>query len=128
MKEQKRNTKQKKIIYETLAMTKSHPTADWVYQEVRKSLPRVSLGTIYRNLNSLVEDGFVNEILAERNISRYDANTDNHAHLICTNCDEISDVFDIQIKHDPQKTMGFKVMRINVHYYGICSKCLNQGA
>ncbi len=126
-KENRRQTKQKTAVYDVLMSTTSHPTADWVFQEVRKSLPQVSLGTIYRNLNQLVEDGLVVEILSERNISHYDANPAAHTHFICTLCDEISDLPLPKISMDLIREEGHRVDRTDLQFFGVCSKCLNQG-
>ncbi|MCK5520416.1 MAG: transcriptional repressor [Candidatus Marinimicrobia bacterium] len=128
MNEQKRNTKQKKAIYDVLTATTSHPTAEWVFQEVQKDIPKISLATVYRNLSSMVKEGTVNVVLTEKNIFRYDADTHAHAHFVCSNCNEISDFHDCKLSVDHLTKKGYRVHAVNVQYIGICNICQNQGA
>ena len=77
-----RKTKQRGAILRVLRNTDTHPTADWVYQEVRKEMPHVSLGTIYRNLKTLVEMGEVQELCYGSSYTRFDGNPHRHYHFV----------------------------------------------
>ncbi len=78
-----RETKQRRVVYETVKNTYSHPTADWIFEQVRDELPKVSLGTIYRNLGVLKEEGLVREIYGNDRRAHYDADISPHAHFMC---------------------------------------------
>ena len=119
-----RNTSQKEIILDYLRRVSSHPSAEKVYLGVKSKLPRISRGTVYRNLKNLKEKGEVLEIPAD--VSRYDGNVSNHAHFICQKCGEIFDLFDFCEDCKVLKNKKTKVGRINkyqVYFYGQCSKC-----
>jgi Fe2+ or Zn2+ uptake regulation protein len=87
-----RLTNQKRVILEYLKSTKLHPSAKEVYLEVKKKLPQISLGTVYRILNQLKEKGEVKEILTE--VSHFDGDLTPHSHFICQKCKKIFDVFE----------------------------------
>lgn len=127
MKDHKRHTKQKAAVRETVMLSLDHPTADQVFQRVRRKIPNVSLGTVYRNLNSLVEEGQINLLSTGRNIGRYDGNTKGHAHFICSVCHDILDLHDIRIETEELEKAGYQIHNFELHYFGICSKCNNKG-
>ena len=88
---QKRMTKQKKLILDILSSSGCHPTAEWIYQEARKVLPDISLGTVYRNLRSLKEEGKIQELNYGKAFSRFDYNPGRHCHFICDICGQVFD-------------------------------------
>lgn len=124
-----RRTRQREAILEVLRGTTSHPTADWVYQEVRKEMPHVSLGTIYRNLRTLSEHGEIQELAYGSNHSRFDANAHNHYHFICENC---GSVIDLDLPSMPElegkvEALGnYQVVAHRLEFYGICPACSSQ--
>src|SRR5499425_1903888 len=79
-----RLTGPRRVILEVLRGTESHPTAEWVHRVVRRRLPRVSLGTVYRNLRLLVAEGLVQELPGPH--ARFDGNTSEHHHFTCVGC------------------------------------------
>lgn len=122
-----RKTKQRELILSVLRSTKSHPTADWVYQEVRKEMPNVSLGTIYRNLKTLTEMGEVLELSYGSTYSRFDGNTESHYHFVCEDCGSVQDL-DMPIaknlERDLEKSEKIKVHSHRLEFYGVCGDCL----
>jgi len=112
-------------VYETIKNTHSHPTADWVFEKVRRQLPKISLGTVYRNLGVLKEEGLVKEIYGNDRRSHFDADTSNHAHFICSVCDGIIDVRGV--KDVDWRTMkdlvGCDVEEQTVVFTGRCPGC-----
>ncbi|MDO8436168.1 MAG: transcriptional repressor [bacterium] len=121
-----RNTSQKEIILDYLRRVTSHPSAEKVYLDVKNKLPRISRGTVYRNLKILKEKGKVLEIPTD--VSRYDGNISNHAHFICQECGKIFDLFDFCDDCKILKNKKTKVGKINkyqMYFYGQCSKCKN---
>src|SRR5713226_5080679 len=84
-----RLTGPRRVVLDVLRSTESHPTAEWVHRVVRRRLPRVSLGTVYRNLRLLVGEGLVAEIQGPH--ARFDANLEAHHHFTCVRCGRILD-------------------------------------
>ena len=123
-----RETKQRRVVYDTIKSTYSHPTADWVFDQVRHTLPKVSLGTVYRNLGVLKEEGLVQEIYGNDRRAHYDADISPHAHFICESCDQITDVRGV--KNIDWKTLkdlvGCEVADQKVIFTGRCAGCLQQ--
>ncbi len=120
-----RRTRQREAILGVLRGTTSHPTADWVYQEVRKEMPHVSLGTIYRNLRTLSEHGEIQELAYGSNHSRFDANPHSHYHFMCENC---GSVLDLDLPPMPEleirvEQLGFQVFAHRLEFYGTCPAC-----
>src|SRR6056297_3643031 len=87
-----RMTKQHKAILRVLKNTESHPTADWIYEQVKKEIPNISLGTVYRNLNVLSELGKIQILDYGSTYSRYDGNPKNHYHFRCEKCGRVYDI------------------------------------
>src|SRR5579859_1541505 len=87
-----RRTLQRTLVFEIVASTHSHPTADWIYEEARRRMPRVSLGTVYRNLQVLERDGRIRAIDSWGKSTRYDADLTPHYHFVCDGCGAISDM------------------------------------
>lgn len=122
----RRNTRQRQIILEELSKVKSHPKADTLFQTVRKRMPAISMGTVYRNLNLLKEEGKVLELACGRYSSHYDADTRNHYHFFCVECESIFDL-DAPILQDLDITIsrssGMRVAYHRIHFYGYCRNC-----
>lgn len=117
-----RLTCQKKIILDYLKRTSTHPTADVIYSAVKRKLPQISLGTIYRNLKIMREKGEVLEIPGE--ISRWDGELSPHSHFICRKCKRIYDVFKgSQLLRLRRNLKIGKVTNYQVYFYGICKNC-----
>lgn len=120
-----RITCQKKFILDYLKRTKNHPSAKMVYSAIRKKLPRISLGTVYRNLKELKTKGQVQEIPLEP--VRYDRDISYHTHFICRKCHRIFDVFndvcrDCQIVKKKKTKVG-QINSYKMNFYGICKNC-----
>lgn len=121
-----RMTKQKRVILDILRNTKCHPSADWVYEQARKHIPDISLGTVYRNLNMLREKGEILELNYGSTYSRFDGNPANHYHFVCEKCSNLFDI-DIPVHNGLDKmvqdTTGFMVKLHRMEFYGICIEC-----
>jgi len=117
-------SKQKKLIYDIMRSTMTHPTADWVYEKARGHMPRISLGTVYRNLKSLTAEGLLLEITTTRGAARYDANVSRHSHLRCVECDRLEDVPDNEMLFQPKSRLQhYKILEYRVELIGICPAC-----
>jgi len=116
-----RLTNQKKIILEYLKNTKTHPSAKEVYRQVKKKLPQVSLGTVYRILYQLKEKGEIKEILT--GVNHFDGNPTPHSHFICQKCKKIFDVFEeVSVLKNKKLKVG-EIKDYQVIFYGVCKKC-----
>lgn len=127
MNEEKRRrmTTQRRLILEELRKTRTHPTADEVYDAVRRRLPRISLGTVYRNLDLLVETGEVSRLERTGSQMRFDGETKPHHHVRCLACGRINDVFADMPPLDPAsfKADGFAITGVSLDLYGYCGAC-----
>ena len=122
----RRKSKQREAILRILRGTTSHPAADWIYERVRREIPHISLGTVYRNLRLLKQDGEIFELDFAGAQNRFDGNALNHDHFVCEQCGR---VFDVEGPDDKamddevvQKT-GFKVTHHRLEFRGLCEDC-----
>jgi Fur family peroxide stress response transcriptional regulator len=123
-KHQRKRSKQRERILEVVRSTKTHPTADWVFHEVRKDIPNISLATVYRNLNLLVESKDINEVLSDGQL-HFDANRDKHFHFICRSCKGIFDVEETRVSSPEFKLpRRYKVEDVKMDFYGLCPDCI----
>jgi Fur family ferric uptake transcriptional regulator len=121
-----RNTQQRQVILEELRMLKNHPTAAVLYTQVRSRLPKVSLGTVYRNLEMLYQSGIIQKLEFGGNEARYDGTIDQHDHVRCVQCGRLDDV-DLPalafLGGDCNDFGGFKIIGHRFEYIGICPQC-----
>jgi Fur family peroxide stress response transcriptional regulator len=119
-------TPQRFAIYQMLASTEAHPTADDIYQAVKHTFPMISQNTVYYTLSSLKEAGLVWEVPVEHAPSRYDANMDEHHHLICLTCGKITDLYDEALDRltpSNGNMHGYEIRSYRVEFYGYCERC-----
>lgn len=119
-----RNTKQKSGIKNFLMTRKDHPTAETVYLELKKTIPSISLGTVYRNLNQLSESGEILKLRFDDGLDHFDATTAEHHHFICRECGAVQDVFNVvdSIKI-PEGAHDGDIDGHFVYFYGKCAVC-----
>ncbi|GAB6175371.1 transcriptional repressor [Desulfobaculum senezii] len=123
----KRMTKQRRIILEELRKLTSHPTADELYEIVRERLPRVSLGTVYRNLEVLSESGEILKLESAGSQKRFDGNPMDHHHVRCMGCGRVGDVEVLGDATLPAlenfRCEGFSITRGTLEFTGLCDAC-----
>ena len=122
----RRNTAQRTVIMEELCATTAHPTAADLFEKVRHRLPRVSLGTIYRNLEVLHGEGVIQKLEFAGAEARFDANIKPHHHIRCTNCGCLRDLPPLRPGQEPallQDQAGFRIEGFRLEYYGVCPDC-----
>lgn len=121
-----RLTTQRQIILEELAKVKTHPTASELYDMVRKRLPRIGLGTVYRNLELMAETGMILKLEVGGTQKRFDATTDNHYHIRCSACGKVDDidtpVMD-ELVREAARCSSYHVLGHHVEFSGICPSC-----
>lgn len=121
-------SRQREAIKEYLASTKEHPTADTVYTHIRKIYPNISLGTVYRNLSLLAEQGEILKINCHDGSDRFDGNPKPHYHFLCNECGKVLDIAMESIDHiNVIAGAGFqgKVEGHVTFFYGKCPECLS---
>ena len=121
-----RNTKQREAILDVLRGTTSHPTADQVYDEVRKVMPNISKGTVYRNLRILQKTGQISELNLSGTVSRFEGRRDNHYHFRCDNCGMVFDLdmpVDVELDSKVAEKTGFKISHHQLEFRGLCRDC-----
>jgi Fur family ferric uptake transcriptional regulator len=120
-------TKQRQVILEELRMMHNHPTADELYEKVRARLPRISLGTVYRNLDMLAGAGVIRRLENAGSQMRFDGDLHDHPHVRCISCGKIVDIDAEQEPTDCDHEMivgsGFRLVERRVEYVGICLDC-----
>ena len=119
-------SKQRELILKTVLENPIHPTADAVYEQVRRENPRISLGTVYRNLNFLSEMGIIRKISMPVGSDRFDGRLDEHYHMICTSCGQVFDVECSALEDLDRQIMAAQGFRVEEHHLlltGLCRKC-----
>lgn len=123
-----KRSKQRERILGILLNTDRHPAAAWIYDQLRGEFSNLSMGTVYRNLNILVEQDKVRRIVCGSTFDRYDAKTEQHYHFICQECRLIMDVempFEESLNERINSTHRFKAVGHQIQFFGICETCLN---
>ena len=123
-----RNTMQREVVYEALKKLNGyHPTAQSVYEEVYKTHPHISRGTVYRNLGILCDSGKILKLSMGDGVDRYDDNVTYHGHLLCDSCKQMYDVFlEEPINLSGLTSQGFVVNTQAVILTGVCPDCLKR--
>ncbi len=121
-----RMTEQRRVILEEIRSLKTHPSADELYKQVRKRLPRISLGTVYRNLETLAKKGTVRKLEVAGTQKRFDGRIDHHHHLKCEKCSRIEDIeiepLDV-IRKLEKKLPGYVITNYRLEFEGLCPQC-----
>lgn len=121
-----RFSRQRECILNVLKGTDTHPTASWVYERVKNEISNISLGTVYRNLARLSEDGVILRISGDDGVERYDARVKPHYHMLCRLCGGVSDVFigyADELDRSAEELCGCKIDEHKLMFYGVCNKC-----
>ena len=125
-----RMTHQREIILEEIKKSTNHPTADELYERVKKRLPRISLATVYRNLEIMFEAGLINKLEISGRQKRFDWDLNQHDHIYCVQCHRVDNI-DLgtqdKITLPPEESHGYQVSGCRVEFFGICPKCGKQG-
>lgn len=126
-----RFTEQRATIFRYLVGTKVHPTADEVFSAVRRSLPGISLATVYKSLEALVGCGLAVKLTYADDSARYDGRTDPHHHARCLVCDSVVDIpgeiAGSEVEAVRGRASGFMVTGYRLEFSGYCSGCLPEG-
>ncbi len=121
-----RMTRQRQGILEELRKTDTHPSADELFGRVRKQMPRISLGTVYRNLEILSELGEIQTIEMAGSLKRFDAIATNHYHIRCVDCDRLVDApleVSKTLENAVQAHTDFYILDHKIEFEGLCPDC-----
>lgn len=119
-------SRQRESIKEFLQGREDHPTADMIYESVRRIYPNISLGTVYRNLSLLVSIGEIAKISTPEGADRFDAKLSPHNHFICRRCHRVMDLEMENLDHIMEKARAGAPGAIDgytVHFFGLCREC-----
>lgn len=119
-------TPQRAAIYQALAETTSHPTAEALYRQVRRRYPMISPNTVYYTLGALRDAGLIHEVNYWHDGARFDANMQPHHHLVCLGCRTICDVMDTglnRLEAPAAHRQGFEIVGHRVEFHGYCAAC-----
>ncbi len=119
-------TSQRRAVFATLLGRQDHPTADHVYDEVKRQLPGISRTTVFRILDMLVQLGLITKICHPGSAARFDPKIHQHHHLVCTVCETVFDLEAEKLDGIPLpdvSTQGFAIDAYSIHFRGICAGC-----
>ena len=114
-------------ILNCVRATTTHPSAEWVYENVRTQMPDISLATVYRNLSLFKEQGLIRSLGTVNGVERFDGNTEPHVHFICTQCGGVQDLPEISVPEELNsavaRSSGGRVDNCQLSFTGICGEC-----
>lgn len=119
-------TPQRYAIYKYLKSTKAHPSAEMIYEALRPDFPTMSLATVYKTVKTLIELGVVQELNVGEDNFRFDANVENHPHIVCIDCGRVDDIEDAIFEHlnkEVENYTNYKIKTHKLYFYGVCPKC-----
>ena len=127
MEAQTKQFRKRNAILTCLQNTDTHPSAEMVHEMLHPEHPDISLATVYRNLARFKSQGLIQSVATVRGVERFDANTDPHVHFICTGCDAVLDLHQIEVpqwlNQDVETTSGCRVQNCQLTFTGLCGRC-----
>ena len=130
MERTRKHSRKRDAILDCISRTKCHPSAEWVYQQLKPEIPDLSLGTVYRNIAMFKEEGTIQSIGVVNGLERYDFNTEPHTHFICTECGKVLDLDGVDLPaaviSNAETMIGGAVTSYHLQFTGHCSECRNK--
>jgi len=127
----RRASRQRDLILAAVRSTMDHPTAEWVFEQTRRRLPRISLGTVYRNLKRLADEGLIREVNVGGASARFDGNTGRHYHIRCLGCGRVNDLplsVDTRLEEEAGRAVNYRILGHEVEVQGLCPLCQTPGS
>lgn len=122
-------TPQRLSIYNILMETKEHPSAEGIYEIIKKRMPAISFNTVYKTLGCFEESGLIKKLVVEENHYRFDADTSPHAHILCIHCNKLEDVpgdYGEKVKamrREFSEQYGRQIFGEELYFFGYCLTC-----
>lgn len=120
-------SRKRDAILACLRSTDTHPTAEWIYQQLKPEIPDLSLGTVYRNLAQFKEEGLIDSVDSPDTQEHFDGCTAPHAHVVCSACGRILDCFDLELPaslcESAQAKTGARIDGYKLVFSGLCESC-----
>ena len=131
MSENKKGTKhsaKRDELYRLICSTKTHPNAEWIYNQAKPAIPDLSLATVYRNLALFRSQGLIDCVATVKGQERYDANTVPHTHFICELCGAVTDIETASLSPDivrrVEEEYPLEISSVSLNFSGTCRECL----
>lgn len=126
----KKYSRKREAILQLIRETKTHPSAEWIYRQLKPEIPDLSLGTVYRNIAGFKKDGLVQTVCVVGGEERIDGDTHPHAHFVCRSCGCVTDVpisaeqgDDADLARSLEEEQGFLVEYYDLIFHGVCDAC-----
>ena len=119
-------TPQRYAIYKYLLSTKSHPSAEMIFEKITVDYPTMSLATVYKTVKTLSEIGLIQELNVGEDNFRFDANVSNHPHIVCLSCGKVDDIENVDfnfLNKEAEEHTDYIIKHHQLYFYGFCSKC-----
>jgi Fur family ferric uptake transcriptional regulator len=114
------------VVLEELKKLKCHPTAAELYEVARRHMPKISLGTVYRNLELLASNGVIKKLEFGGGEARFDGDTTKHYHARCIHCGRVDDVCGLPSNFatgDFEELNGYEILGVRLEFFGVCAEC-----
>ena len=125
-----KHSKKRDAIYDCICSTKTHPSAEWVYNQLKPDIPDLSLATVYRNISLFKEQGKIITVATVNGHERIDGNINAHPHFVCSRCHDVIDIEPLDaekaLKSDILEKYGLEVRSHELLFRGYCNKCRTQ--
>lgn len=118
-----KKSRKREAILQCVRGTNIHPTAEWVYAQLKSEIPALSLGTVYRNLAMFKREGVIASVGVVDGMERFDGNAADHVHFVCTHCNAMIDINDMPLPL-MQKVQCGTVKSCSLIFYGVCNQCV----
>ncbi len=123
----KKHSKKRDAILECIRSTTCHPSAEWIYTQLKPQIPDLSLATVYRNLALFLEDGTIKSLGVVQGLERFDGNTCPHVHFICTGCGAVLDLPSLTVPTELESRvsheLGAAITAAVLSFQGLCRSC-----
>ena len=121
-------SRKRKAILDVVMNTDTHPTAEWIYQQLKLEYADLSMGTVYRNLSRFKEEGKIVSVGVVNGQERFDAIVDPHEHFICEQCGAVKDlkyqILPDSVDQQMSRSCGMQVHSHSLVFYGVCPDCM----
>ena len=122
--------RKRNAILSYLRSVTNHPSAEMVFTDLKADIPDLSMGTVYRNLSLFKQQGLAISVATVKGVERFDGNTDPHVHFICTDCDAVIDLMDMEVPEElkaiAESYCGGSVTECQLNFTGLCKDCLDK--